>query len=1014
MRFSIWFVIGILLLQVMILPHTQCFAQTKLRIQHFNVEDGLSQSSVYSIFQDSYGFIWMATGDGLNRFDGKDFVSYKSKLTDVNRSMLKDRNINSIIFEDCCHNLWFTADEGVYCMNRHTCQTNVYLNRTVVGYSGSIVGIDSGDVWIYITGRGMRRIDAHTKAVSPYSFSDTFQLKEVVPIAHGVNDRDVIWLVDTKGIIKWSKTTHQDQRMLLHNGLRQVSRISDSLLAVSLDNGILLYNTRSGQDEFIKLELPGRQNVSYSAIVYDSVSNHLFVAEREGAIILKISLATRKVELLHFQDNRVVRMFIDRSQNLWIGTDGGGVYVLDIKPAKFNYYMPVAAGSSGAMVKSLYRGDNGDIWMGLYGIGVLRYHPQTEKEELIVPGSAAHVYFNSTFKDSSGDIVVALNDRIAWLDERTGKVEAQCTLPYSSYMGPVPPEAFAIVEWRRGVYLVGANHGMYYINRNGKIPFARHIRSFNYGGLAGWVYGFYRSGEFLYIGRRNGFAKVSLSMDTIPQIQEAGLSDMPVRHFYKSRSAPVVWIASEQGLVAYNERLRKYTIFDEEDGMANSFVYAILAQNDSTLWVSTNKGIARVNVSYKPGGEVAANFTNYTAKDGLQSNEFNSGAYFAAEDGTLMFGGIAGINWFKPERVVPNQYLAQPAITGIYIDDTLQARDTAIFLQKLVLPFTRNTISLTFRALEYTLPEQNRYAYKLEGQDNQWVYTANDRVRFSKLEPGAYRFLLKVSNNDGVWNEKPLELEIVIMPPYWQTWWFRLLAVVSGALLLAFILRYYTRQRIRARMLELEKQYALDMERLRISKDVHDDIGSGLSRISLLSEMASKKMSEDQLAVRDVRSISSLSKELVDNMRDLIWVLNPENTTLDSLVARLREYCADYLDGVGVNVVLDFPASVAATSISREVQRNIFSTVKEAVNNSVKHAHATTVKIAVKAENDVLKVLVRDDGVGFDVRNARPGGNGLRNMRYRIESVGGSFDVQSEPGKGTSISVRMAFSQLGP
>lgn len=1012
MRFCLGIAIGFLLLQVMLLPPQISFGQTKLRIQHYNVEDGLSQSSVYSVFQDAHGFMWMATGDGLNRFDGKNFVPYKSKLTNVNRGLLKDRNINSLIYEDCCHNLWFTADEGVYCMNRHTSQTDVFLKRSVVGYSGSVVGIDSSDVWVYITGRGLSRIDAHSKAVSEFSFSDSFQRNYVVPIANGLNERDAIWLVDTKGIIKWDKKGHRDQRVLLDNGLHQISRVSDSTLAVSADNGIFLYNTRSGQKEYKRLEMPGRQNISYSAIVYDSISNQLFVAEREGAIILRVDLSTKKQELLHFQENRVVRMFIDRSQNLWIGTDGGGAYVLDIKPEKFKCFIPSVAGSPGAMVKSLYRGDDGEIWMGLYGVGLLRYRPETETKTLMIPAPPDHVYFSCTFKDSAGDIVVALNDRIAWLDERTGRVKAECTLPYVAYMGPVPPATFAILEWRKGVYLVGANHGMYLVRKSGKMAFARHLHAFSYGRLAGWVYGLYRSGGDLYIGRRNGFTKVSLIQDSIPKILGEGLEDMPVRHFYKSVSAPVVWIASEQGLVAYNERLRKYTIFDEEHGMANSFVYGILAQNDSALWISTNKGIARVDVSYRPGGEVTANFTNYTAKDGLQSNEFNSGAYFAATDGTLMFGGIAGINWFKPGDVMPNRYRAQPAITGIYIDDTLLARDTAIFLCKLVLPFTRNTISLTFRALEYTLPEQNRYAYKLEGQDNRWVYTANDRVRFPKLEPGAYRFLLKVSNNDGVWNENPLSLEIVINPPYWRTWWFRLLLVIAGASLIGGVLRYYTQQRIRSRMMAMERQYALHMERLRISKDVHDDIGSGLSRISLLSEIASKKTYIDERAAKDMRNISSLSKELVDNMRDLIWVLNPENTTLDSLVSRMREYTVDYLDGIGVSLVLAFPDVVPATYISREVQRNIFSTVKEAINNCVKHAHAQTIWLTVGLDNELFSIVVKDDGVGFDIAKPGNGGNGLRNMRFRIESVGGKFSICSEHEKGTTIGIEMPVARL--
>ncbi|MBX2907494.1 MAG: hypothetical protein KF744_15725 [Taibaiella sp.] len=1013
MRFLNGLSIGVFLLLVMVLPLTSSFGQSKLRIQHYNVEDGLSQSSVYSIFQDSYGFIWMATGDGLNRFDGKDFVPYKSKLINVNKGLLKDRNINSVIFEDVRHDLWFSADEGVYCMHRRTGQTEVCINKNVVGYSGSVIGTDGNNVWVPVTGKGIYRLDAVTKATEIFPFTDSSQTHEVVPVNHGLYEGDVIWIVDAKGVLKWEKGTKRDKRILWRNDARRICRISADALAVSADDGVLIYDIPSGAWRFIKLIVPGKAHTPFSGIVRDSISRQLFVAERDGGAIVKIDLITWKQELLQFQDHPVVRMFIDRSQNLWVGTDGAGAYVVDIKKPKFSCYIPSAGLSSGAMIKSIYCGDNGAIWVGLYGKGVVRYNPDNGSEQMLkglpsMPGA----YYNCLFKDSSGDIIVAMNDTIAWLDEESGEVKAECVLPYTGYMGPALPVAFSIVEWRKGVFLVGANHGVYYLKKEGLVGKSVHVRGFGSIELGGWIYGFYRDKDNLYIGRRNGFAKVSLTADTIPHVVDNGLRDMPVRHFYKSKNTNLLWLATEQGLVAYDEQTHVYTVFDEDDGMANSFVYAILPQNDSVLWISTNKGISSVSIRYRKTGVPTAVFKNYSAKDGLQSNEFNSGAYFAGADGTLFFGGISGINWFKPQNIVQNSYLAQPALTGIYVDDTLYARDTTMFISKIILPYRRNTVSLSFRALEYTLPEQNRYAYKLEGQDNEWVYTTNDKVRFAKLEPGHYTFLLKVTNNDGLWNERPLAMEIVINPPYWRTWWFRLLLVVAGASAIAGMLRYYTQQRIKSRMLAMERQYALHMERLRISKDVHDDIGSGLSRISLLSEIASKKMYADERAARDMRNISSLSKELVDNMRDLIWVLNPENTTLDSLVSRMREYTVDYLDGIGVSLVLEFPDAVPAVDISREVQRNIFSTVKEAINNSVKHAHAQTIWLTVGLDDELFSIVVKDDGVGFDMAKPGNGGNGLRNMRYRIESVGGRFLINSEVGKGTTTYIEMPIDRL--
>jgi signal transduction histidine kinase len=201
------------------------------------------------------------------------------------------------------------------------------------------------------------------------------------------------------------------------------------------------------------------------------------------------------------------------------------------------------------------------------------------------------------------------------------------------------------------------------------------------------------------------------------------------------------------------------------------------------------------------------------------------------------------------------------------------------------------------------------------------------------------------------------------------------------------------------------------MERMRISKDVHDDIGSGLSRISLLSAIARRKLHHNEAPESDINHISSLSRELVDNMRDLIWLLNPENTTLDSLAARIREYSADFLDAAGIAVHFVFPAQVPAMPVPHDVQRNVLLTVKEAVNNVVKHSGATEVTITLQYDGHTINISVADNGRGLPDDNGEQKGNGLRNMRYRIGSVGGTWFVASAPGEGTKITITIPLHQ---
>ena len=309
---------------------------------------------------------------------------------------------------------------------------------------------------------------------------------------------------------------------------------------------------------------------------------------------------------------------------------------------------------------------------------------------------------------------------------------------------------------------------------------------------------------------------------------------------------------------------------------------------------------------------------------------------------------------------------------------------------------------------------------------------------------------------------------------------YQIAGIVSGMILLSIVVfLLYNRQQIKQRQAREKAILAAEYnERLRIAKDVHDDLGSGLSKISLMADRAqkraagsiklgsdiqyistvSKELSKNMNDIvwvskpedttithlsatlndlgkglsnisstaeiaqqeatanatlgNDIQAIASVSKELIDNMRDLIWVLNPENTTLDNLVARLREYCADYLEGMQVNVVLDFPQEVPTMRISRESQRNIFSTVKEAINNCVKHAAASEIRIRITTADDKMAITVSDNGKGFDVNNLKGSGNGLRNMKQRIEAVGGVFSITPKPDAGTTISIIVPYEKL--
>lgn len=985
-----------------------------LRVTHLNVENGLSQSSVYSIMQDSYGFIWMATGDGLNRYDGKTFIAYKSKLNSTLNGQLKDRNINSTLHEDANHNIWFAADEGVYCLERRTGRFSVKLNKFHTGYAATLAAAEKNKIWFYVPAKGMHCF--FTDGQKPQLYAPVEEPPDPnnpILVRCVLISKRAVWVVDDNGLLHFDKQTHTDKRVLKMQGINDGYLLRSGEVALSVQGGIWLYEPTTGAKRFISIGNAAHSQINWDKMAEDTVQGQLYTSELHAGHIAKVNVASGRSTLLPAITSAITYLFIDRSQNLWIGTEGEGTYRMDIKPDKFYGYKP-EEGKGGFMVKSLYR-DTGDIWLGTYARGWFRYDMAAQKIMPVpTPPQERDIYCGVAMKDSAGNLLMTVNNKIVWLDAASGRKIRELTLRSQWTQKDMTHVIYSIVEWKKGHYLAATNQTLQSFTEDGYCPALTNCNFFKDSIMNGWGYNFYKASDgVIYMGKRNGYCGIRMINDSTSELVTHGLRGVTIRHFYKSTTTPLLWLASEQGLVAWDASEKKYTVFDEStSGIINSYIYAILPQNDSTLWISTNNGISKVSVHYRKGGKIEVDFHNYSTQDGLQSNEFNTGAFHLCADGLMIFGGINGFNWFRPEDVLPNPYKATPAITAIHVNDTLVASDTAMYMQSMTLPYGRNTISFTLRALEYTLPEQNMYAYKLEGVDKDWVYTANDRVRYANLQPGDYTFLLKVRNNEMTWNEAPLQLYVTVLPPWWQTWWFRLMiaGLLTGTAIGAA--RLYARRKVLAKTRELEQEHALNMERIRISKDVHDDIGSGLSKISLLSEIANRKIKENQAPSGDIDNISAISKELVDNMRDLIWLLNPENTTLDSLAARIREYAADYLEGMDISVFFDFPEKVPSIGISRDVQRNILLTVKEAINNAVKHARASVVKISLAIENDLLSVSVADTGTGFEAGGISGRGNGLRNMRHRIETIGGTCAIVSSANSGTRIQMSIPLSKI--
>jgi two-component sensor histidine kinase len=406
------------------------------------------------------------------------------------------------------------------------------------------------------------------------------------------------------------------------------------------------------------------------------------------------------------------------------------------------------------------------------------------------------------------------------------------------------------------------------------------------------------------------------------------------------------------------------------------------------LWMGTNHGLCRFN-------PVDYSCKNFSEKDGIQNYEYNTGAAIKLKDGTLLIGGITGYNIIEPDKIENKKSIPPVVISSFKIFD----REIPVGNGHLNLNYDENRFTFEFAALSYFRNPKNRYAYMLEGVDHDWVFSDTRRyVTYSKLEPGHYTFKVKACNSDGLWNETGTQLQITITPPWWQRTWFILLCILLTIAIIYFIIRY-----------EQNRKKQLEAVRARISRDLHDDMGSTLQSISVMSEIARMKSTSEnkQDSIPFIEKIGSASREMVEKMNDIVWAVNPQNDHFENIILHMRAFGGELLAGKDIALHFKTDSGLNNIRLSMEKRKSFFLVYKEALNNAYKYSGAKNVNVEISKTNHTLKLVVEDDGVGFNINEDRlkTGGNGLKNMNTRAAELNGSISITSETGHGTTVSL---------
>jgi signal transduction histidine kinase len=534
--------------------------------------------------------------------------------------------------------------------------------------------------------------------------------------------------------------------------------------------------------------------------------------------------------------------------------------------------------------------------------------------------------------------------------------------------------------------------------------------------------------------------------------QEDGLADNHIAALCVDGD-DTLWIGTVNGGLS-RFRQERFASITLRDGLPSNSIGALIEDDQGHLWLGSNRGLIRLSRqelnAYLDGQRDILTCHVFNRSDGLNSIECGGGAQPACwktSDGKLWFATVKGVAVVDPshlpfnplpppvmieevaldgEPVLNSQWstdgMAQASVAGTDQPQTAEyghvpAVKSPILNRQskiLAIPPGKVRLEIRFTGLSLLVPEKVRFRYRLEGLDESWSDAGSRRTAsYSHVPPGEYRFKVTACNNDGVWNEIGAVLPLIVLPHFWQANWFRfliLLAIVGGT---GWLVQRAAVGRMHRQLESLERQRLLATERGRIAQDIHDDLGARLTQIGLLSELAKRSSSKPAEAQAYLEQITLRSRETTQAMDEVVWAVDPTKDSLEDLMNYLVSMSEQLFQETSINCRLDIPLDLPSQPISAKARHGILLVVKEALNNCLKHSGGSEVWIRASLQESVLQIEIEDNGNGFKNggSEAKRAGNGLRNMRQRLEDLGGGFKVFGQPGRGTKIQLKLDLSR---
>jgi ligand-binding sensor domain-containing protein/signal transduction histidine kinase len=974
----------------------------------WQTDEGLPNNQVQAIAQTRDGYLWLGTLDGLARFDGATFVSYNPKNTPA----LKNPSVTSLC-ADRDSALWIGTDGG----GLVRLSNGVFTRLTKAdGLAGDVLRVifqtSDGALWFGTT-TGLTRYKDNS--FKNYSTKNGL-LSDVIRSLYEDRDRN-LWIATGAGLNRLSAGSMDSFSMpngLPNDSVRAICQDRGGRIWIGSNDGMLWYNW-FWKTFFAYNTFYGISDTFVSAICEDRGGN-LWVGTYSGLNRFHEGRFFNQLDSEGAPFDRVNTLFEDRQGDVWVGSRQG---LVRLTPKHFTTYGK-QQGLTHNNIMSVLEDHEGGLWVGTWGGGLNRLKDET-------------VTTYATTNDISENLVLSLcegKDGTLWVgsdfDGGLASFKDGAWTHYTWKDGLINAPLRVIHEDQSGRLWIGTSRGLSCF-QNGK--FVNSTSSNNLPGDAIHAICEDHAGT-LWFGTDNGLTRLKDAQFTT-FTSEDGLFDNTITALYEDR-ARNLWIGTRNGgLNLY--RNGRFSACTAAHGLFSDQISEILEDNQGWLWMSCDRGVFTVRkkdlLDLADGKLSRVSSVPYDKADGIESSSCNGAAKPAGwktHDGRLWFPTAKGLIAIDPSTTIVNPFPPPVYLEAAFADKKPVAAPNAALAtpnnpasalslgsapsNPVSVPPGRGELEFRYTCIDLRSPEDCHFKYKLEGVDADWTDAGTRRVAYyNHINPGTYTFRVVACGRDGIWNDAGATLTLTVQPHLWQIGWLRILSALAVLGIASGSARYVTRKRLQRRLELLEHRHAVEKERGRIAKDIHDDLGSSLTRIMMLGQRAEEGLSQGHDVAAPVRKIMSTARETVQAMDEMVWAVNPENDSLEGLVEYITHYANEFFEDTHVRCRLEMPTAVPPFALTADARHDLFLVVKEAFNNLLKHSSASEATLQVSVERSILALLIEDNGQGFEQGRNNGGrkGNGLENMRHRVENLGGSLSIESKPGRGTVIKIHI-------